>query len=54
MFRWEPVLVLLLVLVPFPFFFAFIGWLIFRRSPIQAAIVILALLLVFHGYNVLR
>lgn len=54
MFHWEPLLTLLLVLVPYPLYFASIGWLVFRRSPLRAAIIILAWLLACYGYSGLR
>lgn len=54
MFQREPVLTLLLILLPYPLFLAFIAWLVFRRSPLQATIIILAWLLAVYGYTTLR
>jgi hypothetical protein len=53
-FQREPVLTLLLILLPYPLFLAFIAWLVFRRSPLQATIIILAWLLAVYGYTTLR
>jgi len=47
-------LTVLLVLVPYPLCFAFIGWLVFRKSRLRAVLIVFAWLIAAYRYSQLR